>query len=161
MKGVTIHKQLLKENHPYPRRQKLAVKIDRPVPSSRLKQGKYYAHVHQVKIYNRSIGTRWLGTRRFIKKLVTAFGSSYYPKQRQGVKVHANPKEKNATPVISNHVNYQQVSHNRNMHPTFPLPINQLTQPPFAYQFQPASKLMNQNKGFFKHKYLKGWVEEA
>ena len=61
MNGVTLHKQLARENHPYPRRQKLAVKIDRSEPSSRLKTGKFYLYFHQLKIYNPEIGSRWLG----------------------------------------------------------------------------------------------------
>ena len=59
MKGVTLHEQLASENHPYPRRQKLAVKIDRNQPSSRLKKGKFYLHVHQKKIWNPELGFRW------------------------------------------------------------------------------------------------------
>ena len=81
MQGVTLHKQLALESHPYPRRQKLAVRIERSGPSSRLLTGKYYLHAHQVKIYNPKLGTRWLGTGRLIRKLVAAFGSSYHPKQ--------------------------------------------------------------------------------
>ena len=82
MPGVTLHQQLAIEKHPYPRRNKLAVKIDRGEPCSRLEVGKYYLHVHQIKIYNPELGTRWLGTRRLIQKLVRAFGCKYHPKQR-------------------------------------------------------------------------------
>ena len=49
-------------------------------PSDRLKRGKWYIHVHQIKIYNQKLGTRWLGTRRLIKKLEAAFGKSYHPR---------------------------------------------------------------------------------
>ena len=80
LEGVTLHEQLRKEDHPYPRKNKLSVRIDRSEPCSRLIEGKYYIHVHQVKMNNPRIGTRWLGTTRLVKKLKEAFGSSYNPK---------------------------------------------------------------------------------
>ena len=50
LNGVTIHNQLQTELGRSPRRHKLAVKIPRAEPSSRLLVGKWYIHVHQIKI---------------------------------------------------------------------------------------------------------------
>ena len=44
--GVTLHQQLIKEVNPFPRRLKLAVKLKRKHPSSKLKEGTFYIHVY-------------------------------------------------------------------------------------------------------------------
>eukprot|EP00495_Collosphaeridae_sp_1-RS-2012_P004739 TRINITY_DN4020_c0_g1_i1.p1 TRINITY_DN4020_c0_g1~~TRINITY_DN4020_c0_g1_i1.p1 ORF type:complete len:104 (+),score=7.55 TRINITY_DN4020_c0_g1_i1:211-522(+) len=81
MKGVTLYQQLLKETEKHPRRHKLSVNLyDQPEPSSRLKTGKWYAHVHQAKIYNSNVGSRWLGTGRLVQKLRDTFREAYYPR---------------------------------------------------------------------------------
>ena len=77
---MTLHQQLLAEKRLYPRRHKLAVKIQRSEPSSKLKAGKYYVHAYQVKIYNPELGSRWLGTSRLVQKLKRKFGSAYHPR---------------------------------------------------------------------------------
>ena len=81
--GVTIHQQLDLEHGRSPRRQKLAVKIPRAEPSSRLTAGKWYIHVHQVKMKLNIIGlTQWslLRLTRLIKILRRTFGQNYHPR---------------------------------------------------------------------------------
>ena len=154
LNGVTLHKQLAQENQPYPRRQKLAVKIDRAKPSSKLKNGKYYLHVHQIKIYNPEIGTRWLGTGRLIRKLVNAFGNKYHPKHKIGSNqtptskanyqvVQRKPQILNQTPVLTHHRNRNLYSNYANVS----LPPQQ--QPLFAAPFIHPSRPDALNRGFF------------
>ena len=112
MGGVTIHKQLANENHPYPRKRKLAVKLDRSEPSSKMQKGKWYAHVHQIKIYNPKFGTRWLGTSRLIRKLKQKFGSRYFPKQNYAI--YSRPMKGSYIPRNSAapHFSYQVANSN-------------------------------------------------
>ena len=84
--GVTLHKQLELEIERIPRRQKLAVRILRDEPSSRLQKGRWYLHVHQIKFLiggNKSHEWRSLDTKRLIRKLRSTFGSYYHPRLNQ------------------------------------------------------------------------------
>ena len=157
LNGVTLHKQLAKENHPYPRRQKLAVKLDRSEPSSRLKKGKFYLHVHQIKIYNPEIGTRWLGTGRLIKKLMSTFGAKYHPRKKA-----SNNTQYQTTVNTINRVNhnYQKYSsqmpvflNHQKQHPypkfsTRPVLIQQ--QPQIASNINQPIRNTEQNCSFFR-----------
>ena len=83
LNGVTIHHQLETELGKSPRRHKLAVKIPRAEPSSRLHAGKWYIHAHQVKIASGVQGdTEWLKLRtmRLVKILRKTFRSNYIPR---------------------------------------------------------------------------------
>ena len=163
MNGVTLHRQLARENHPFPRRQKLAVKIKRSEPCSRLKQGKYYIHVHQIKICNPKIGTRWLGTRRLIQKLVEAFGSRYHPKQKNHS--HEIPiVEKNNVRVNHPHPQYMSTQQplipnqqSQNIYTRWtPGPIYHANQPHYAFQYNQPSRVVEQNRVFFQRQVQQG-----
>ena len=83
LNGVTIHHQLQNELGRSPRRHKLAVKIPRGEPSSRLLAGKWYVHAHQVKIASHSQShTEWLKLRtmRLVRILRKTFRANYNPR---------------------------------------------------------------------------------
>ena len=83
LNGVTIHHQLQPELGRSPRRQKLAVKIPRGEPSSRLHPGKWYLHAHQVKMASSIQGdSNWLKlrTKRLVKILRRTFRTNYHPR---------------------------------------------------------------------------------
>ena len=83
LNGVTIHHQLQTELGRSPRRHKLAVKIPRAEPSSRLLAGKWYIHAHQVKIASCAQGdTKWLKLRtmRLVRILRKTFRANYNPR---------------------------------------------------------------------------------
>ena len=123
VKGVTLHQQLSIESGKYPRRHKLAVKTeDRLGLSSRLEVGKWYLHVHQVKILNPELGTRWLGTGRLIQRLKAVFGDAYYPRPKSSLSkaeffnsnqlksamprtVRENPVSRKRGPLLLSHPN--------------------------------------------------------
>ena len=100
LSGVTIHKQLEVEHGRSPRRHKLAEKIPKAQPCSRLTPGKWYTHVHQVKLKTRVNGlTEWSKLRsiRLIKTLRRTFGENYHPRSndyqrnlRNGVSINHN-----------------------------------------------------------------------
>ena len=94
MPGVTLHQQLSAEKYPFPRRHKLAVKIQRSGPNSKLKTGKFYIHAYQIKIYNPKEGSRWLGTGRLVQKLKRRFGAAYHPRpNRSQQRVNLQPQQ--------------------------------------------------------------------
>ena len=83
LSGVTIHKQLEPEHGMSPRRHKLAVKIPRGEPSCRLLAGRWYTHVHQIKMRSNVKGrTEWskLRSTRLIKTLIKTFRNNYHPR---------------------------------------------------------------------------------
>ena len=84
--GVTLHQQLQLETGRIPRRHKLAVRCPRNEPSSRLQKGRWYIHVHQIKIQSPSDNPRvWrkLNTTKLIRSLRSTFGPLYHPRNRQ------------------------------------------------------------------------------
>ena len=86
LNGVTIHKQLELETGRIPRRHKLAVRIIRNEPSSRLLKGKWYVHAHQIKIQLPTDSPnvwRKLHTAKLVRKLRSTFGACYHPRTSQ------------------------------------------------------------------------------
>ena len=84
--GVTLHQQLQLETGRIPRRHKLAVRCIRNEPSSRLQTGRWYIHVHQIKIQLPSDNPRVrrkLHTAKLIRSLRSTFGPLYHPRTRQ------------------------------------------------------------------------------
>ena len=81
-----MHQQLELETGRIPRRHKLAVRCSRNEPSSRLQKGRWYIHVHQIKIQLPSDNPRaWrkLHTAKLIRNLRSTFGLLYHPRIRQ------------------------------------------------------------------------------
>ena len=134
MNGVTLHHQLVVETGRYPRRHKLAVKLqNRQGPSSKLEAGKWYLHVHQIKIYNQEHGSRWLGTRRLVYKLKKTFGEAYHPRP-SFLTTYSQPSP--VQPIL-NHQNSKLISkknHNHNYNHTYANAVRNSNQP---QQLQP------------------------
>ena len=140
----------------YPRRQKLAVKIDRNEPSSRLKIGKYYLHVHQIKIYNPALGTRWLGTGRLIRKLINTFGAKYHPKQKlmsqqkpSAVQFKNLSGRRKAPHSIQTPV-FRRYQHGNDHQNYTPIPVHLQHNQQFVPQLNLAYKPTPQNPCFFQ-----------
>ena len=120
--GVTLHKQLELEIGRIPRRQKLAVRIPRDEPSSRLQKGRWYIHAHQIKFLiggNKSHEWRSLNTKRLIRELRTTFESYYHPRLNQHRLPSSNRK----------HENYNTRKKRGNVSKTRNLPTLQKNQP--------------------------------
>ena len=82
--GVTLHHQLETETGRTPRKHKLAVRIHRDEPSSRLLKGSWYVHAHQIKILVGDCAQpdwRKLRTNQLVSKLRTTFGNLYHPRR--------------------------------------------------------------------------------
>ena len=163
LNGVTLHHQLQTELGRSPRRHKLAVRIPRAGPSSRLLKDKWYIHVHQIKVATSGQGdTKWLKlrTRRLVKILRKTFGQNYHPRTSASRKYHgsANSK-KNYRPhsgdrntakqkSVSTKKNLKLTRQKQNLTPTlttYPMPM-QAPQPwlnPYYYLGQ--NQATNQN----------------
>ena len=97
--GLTNHQQLVPEYGRSPRRQKLAVKIPRAAPCSRLIASKWYTHIHQVKMKtwtNGVAGWSKLRSTRLIKILRRTFAQNYHPRSND-YKQHFRSKVSNTT----------------------------------------------------------------
>ena len=108
---MTIHKQLQTETGRSPRGHKLAVKIPRAEPSSRLLPGKWYIHAHQIKIASGVQGNNeWLKlrTRRLVRILRKTFRANYNPRSQASRQTTLSDIRKNTTRKRSKYPNTER-----------------------------------------------------
>ena len=121
---------------------KLAVKIPRCKPSSRLLVGRWYTHVHQIQMSSNDGFTEWskLRTARLTRILRKTFGSNYHPR---------SIALKNSAPSRDFHKSSRRLNKKPNQHKhktltNFPIPM-QAPKPWPSPRYYPSQQPLDSN----------------